>query len=171
MDPYVDMPPLETDDSEEDTEGVPPLYTDDSDKDTGYGENKDSNNQERHRSRESKPNNLRQYNQSDEDTGYGENEDSDTQERHGSLENFSGNHNWEIENFIRNAFGPSATAWSNPIEQQTYICGCPRRGVKMTSDAGKKESQRHCKRTKKDSQRHSKTAVRKHISTRCFKMY
>ena len=53
MDPYADMPLLETDDSEEDTEGVPPLYTDDSDEDTGYGENEDSDNQEGHESLES----------------------------------------------------------------------------------------------------------------------
>ena len=77
------MPPLEMDDLEEDTEDIPPLYMDDS----------------------------------DEDTGYGENEDSDNQERHGSLENVSGNHNWEIETFIRNAFGPSATASSNLMKQ------------------------------------------------------
>ena len=52
VNPYVNMPPLETDNSEEDTEGVPPLYTDNSDKDIGYGENEDSDNQDRHNSLE-----------------------------------------------------------------------------------------------------------------------
>ena len=42
------MSPLETDSSEKDTEGIPPLYTDDSDEETGHGEHKDSDNQERH---------------------------------------------------------------------------------------------------------------------------
>ena len=86
MDPYTVLPPPDTDDVEEVTEGVPPLYTDDSDKDTGYGKN----------------------------------EDSDNQERHGSPENISGNQNWEIENSIQNAGGPSVTASSNPIEQQDW---------------------------------------------------
>ena len=31
---------------------------------------------------------------------HGNAKDSDDQERHGSLKNVSGNHNWEIENFI-----------------------------------------------------------------------
>ena len=35
---------LETDKSDEDIVGVPPLCTDNSEEDTGYGENKDSNN-------------------------------------------------------------------------------------------------------------------------------
>ena len=47
------MPPLETDNSEEDTEDVPPPYTDDSEEDTGYGENEDGDDQERHGSLES----------------------------------------------------------------------------------------------------------------------
>ena len=38
------MPPLETDESEEDTGGVPPLYTDNSEEDTGYRDNEDSDN-------------------------------------------------------------------------------------------------------------------------------
>ena len=84
IDPYTCLPPPETDDAEEDTEGVPPLYTEDSNKGTGYGKN----------------------------------EDSDNKERHGTPENVSGNHNWEIENSIRNAGSPSVTASSNPMEQQ-----------------------------------------------------
>ena len=36
---YADIPPLETDKSEEDTDSVPPLCTDDSEDDTGYGQN------------------------------------------------------------------------------------------------------------------------------------
>ena len=39
---YADMPPLETDKSEEDTDSVHPLYTDDSEDNTEYGENDDS---------------------------------------------------------------------------------------------------------------------------------
>ena len=39
---YADMPPLETDESEEDTDSVPPLCTNDSEDNTGYGENDNS---------------------------------------------------------------------------------------------------------------------------------
>ena len=35
VNPYVDMPPLEMDESEKDTGGVPPRYTDNSEEDTG----------------------------------------------------------------------------------------------------------------------------------------
>ena len=48
----MDMPLLYTNDSDEDTVDMPLLYTDDSDEDTGYGENNESDNHGRQRSKE-----------------------------------------------------------------------------------------------------------------------